>query len=58
MNKHDLEFKKHEYLYQSSGIRERPGHIPVWLILVAVALTIWGVYYLVSFWQPIETSIS
>ena len=41
-----------EYLYQTAGIRERNGYIPVWLILVAVGLLIWGGYYLLSYWSP------
>ena len=35
--------------YRTAGIQERPGIIPVWLILVYVALLIWGIYYLVTF---------
>ncbi len=41
-----------EYLYQTAGIRERHGYIPIWLILVAVGLFIWGGYYLLSYWSP------
>lgn len=39
-------------LYKDSGILENRGSIPLWLIAVAVALAIWGVYYLVAFWSP------
>ncbi len=38
--------------YESSGIEERQGKIPAWLIGVIVALTIWMVYYLLRFWTP------
>ncbi len=40
------------FVYKDSGIRERHGRIPPWLVAVAVALIIWGVYYLVAFWRP------
>ncbi len=36
--------------YDSSGIDERHGVIPGWLVVVYVALAIWMVYYLVQFW--------
>jgi len=39
-------------LYKDSGILENPGHIPLWLMAVAVVLAIWGIYYLVAFWSP------
>lgn len=41
-----------EYTYQSAGIRERHGYIPVWLILVAIGLMVWGGYYLFRYWSP------
>ncbi len=40
------------FLYKDSGIREKHGHIPSWLLVVVVALIVWGVYYLVAFWSP------
>ena len=46
--------KSEEYLYQSAGIQERKGYIPAWLILVAVGLTLWGGYYLVQYWSPVN----
>lgn len=46
------EIEKKEYLYTSAGIREREGHIPRWLIWLAVALLIWSTYYLFSYWSP------
>jgi len=40
------------YLYETAGLRERHGHIPLWLWAVVVALSVWGVYYLITYWQP------
>ncbi len=40
------------FLYKDSGIQERTGPLPLWLVAVAVILLIWGVYYLVAFWSP------
>ncbi|GJL79329.1 MAG: hypothetical protein NPINA01_23180 [Nitrospinaceae bacterium] len=42
-----------EYTYQSAGIRERDGTIPLWLILVGVGLMIWSGYYLFRYWTPV-----
>lgn len=39
------------YRYESAGITEREGRVPIWLWLVAASLLIWGVYYLVSYWS-------
>ncbi|MDT7043750.1 hypothetical protein [Candidatus Nitronereus thalassa] len=41
-----------EYEYVSAGVREKPGKIPWWLIVVSVGLCIWGGYYLLVFWHP------
>jgi hypothetical protein len=45
--------KEHDeaYLYSSSGIRERHGIVPVWLQFVVIALIVWGIYYLIQFWN-------
>ncbi len=40
------------FLYKDSGILEKHGHIPPWLLAVVVALIVWGIYYLVAFWSP------
>jgi hypothetical protein len=40
------------YTYTTAGIGERKGHVPVWLWLVAISLTIWGIYYLYTYWNP------
>jgi len=40
------------YVYAVSGIAERKGRIPIWLWLTAVGLTIWGIYYLIVYWNP------
>lgn len=39
------------YRYESAGIAEREGHVPLWLWLVVVSLLIWGIYYLVTYWN-------
>jgi hypothetical protein len=43
--------REETYLYNSSGIRERHGTVPLWLQLVVIALIVWGIYYLVRFWN-------
>ncbi len=40
------------YVYAVSGMAERKGRIPIWLWLVALGLTIWGIYYLIAYWNP------
>jgi hypothetical protein len=44
------------YTYQSAGIAERTGKVPAWLWLVAVLLVIWGIYYLIAYWNPPGTA--
>jgi hypothetical protein len=39
------------YLYEPAGIRERSGHIPLWLKVVAVSLILWGIYYAILHWS-------
>lgn len=39
------------YTYESAGISERKGSIPVWLWIVVVSLLIWGGYYLAAYWN-------
>ncbi|CAI2719492.1 hypothetical protein [Nitrospina watsonii] len=41
-----------EYTYQASGIRERHGTIPLWLMLVCLGLLVWGGYYMWTYWSP------
>lgn len=41
---------REEFRYEFSGIRERAGKVNGWLIALCVALTIWGVWYLVAYW--------
>jgi hypothetical protein len=36
--------------YETSGIEERHGSVPLWLIGVIVVLVIWMVYYLIRYW--------
>jgi hypothetical protein len=43
--------QKEVYRYEHSGIAERHGTIPGWLLLVAIALLIWGVYYTIKYWN-------
>ncbi|MGA2187909.1 MAG: hypothetical protein ABSH33_05230 [Steroidobacteraceae bacterium] len=40
------------YTYATAGIGERKGHVPIWLWLVVISLTIWGIYYLYTYWNP------
>jgi hypothetical protein len=47
----EQEEDQQEYLYKSAGIRERHGRIPLWLLLVAAALLIWSLYYMIQFWN-------
>ncbi len=45
------------YAYESAGITEREGSVPIWLWVVVVFLLIWGFYYLVTYWNaPITPS--
>lgn len=45
------------YVYGSAGIAEREGRVPVWLWCVVVSLLIWGIYYLVTYWNaPVAPS--
>jgi len=39
------------FVYESAGISERKGNVPIWLWLVVASLLIWGVYYLVAYWN-------
>jgi len=39
------------YTYQSAGITERKGNVPIWLWIVVASLLVWGIYYLVSYWN-------
>ena len=39
------------YHYKDAGISEHHGRIPVWLVLVAVGLIVWGIYYTVRYWS-------
>lgn len=38
--------------YQFSGIEERHGVVPAWLVVVIASLLVWMVYYLVRNWTP------
>ena len=33
-----------------SGIQERKGRVNAWLIVVYVAVTVWSVWYLITYW--------
>lgn len=41
-----------EYTYQTAGLRERSGTIPLWLWVVYIGLIVWGVYYTWTYWTP------
>ena len=45
-DKHEEEIHRYEY----SGIEERKGKVPGWLIVVYLALSIWAIYYLWTYW--------
>lgn len=47
----ELNNERNVYLYKDSGISERTGYVPFWLIVVAISLLIWGVYYAVRYWS-------
>ncbi len=43
------------YIYESAGIAERKGSVPIWLWIVVISLLIWGGYYLDTYWNaPID----
>ncbi|MEW5942483.1 MAG: hypothetical protein AB1710_01355 [Pseudomonadota bacterium] len=44
--------QKDTYVYGETGIEERRGAIPSWLIAVAVGLIAWAIYYAVTYWSP------
>ena len=39
------------YTYVSAGIAEREGSVPNWLWGVVAVLVVWGLYYLVAYWN-------
>ncbi|WP_342349352.1 hypothetical protein [uncultured Nitrospira sp.] len=43
--------KENTYVYRHAGIKERAGRIPFWLLLVAVGLIVWSVYYTIKYWS-------
>ncbi len=43
--------KENVYTYEAAGISEREGRVPLWLWFVVGTLIIWGVYYLVTYWN-------
>jgi hypothetical protein len=36
--------------YEASGIEERHGIVPTWLLVVYVSLGVWMVWYTLKFW--------
>ena len=38
-------------LYGSSDIQERHVEVPWWLQIVVIGLTVWGIYYILRFWN-------
>jgi hypothetical protein len=44
--------QKDTYVYGETGIREKHGAIPLWLIAVAAGLIAWAIYYAVTYWSP------
>jgi hypothetical protein len=45
------EAREEVYLYHHSGIYERRGIVPLWLIGVAIGLLVWAVYYTITYWS-------
>ena len=45
------EAERSVYNYESAGITEREGNVPIWLWIVVVSLALWGLYYLVTYWN-------
>ncbi|HNP31178.1 MAG TPA: hypothetical protein PKK23_19180 [Nitrospirales bacterium] len=43
--------KENTYVYRHAGIHERAGRIPLWLLLVAIGLIAWSVYYTIKYWS-------
>ena len=41
-----------KYAYRHSGIQERHGTMPIWLVVVAIVLACWGVFYTIQNWNP------
>lgn len=39
------------YTYESAGVAEREGNVPLWLWSVVILLLIWGIYYLFTYWN-------
>jgi hypothetical protein len=50
---HDDHEEPEVHRYEFSGIEERRGIVPGWLIAVMTVLGLWMVYYLVRFWRPV-----
>jgi len=44
--------KEEIYEYKAAGIQETHGHVPGWLWLVVVVMSIWGISYLYIYWSP------
>jgi len=40
------------YTYAAAGIGERQGNVPLWLWAVVISLSVWGIYYLCTYWNP------
>ena len=45
------------YTYERAGVAEREGSVPLWLWAVVISLLIWGIYYLIAYWNaPVAPS--
>lgn len=40
--------KKEEY---ASDVESYEGTVPAWLIMIYAGLVIWGIYYLITYWD-------
>lgn len=45
---------KETYAYRWSGIFERHGYVPRWLIIAWLLVVVWSLFYLWSYWSPPE----
>ena len=39
------------HAYEFSGIKERRGRVPKWLMVVYISLIVWAAYYLWAYWS-------
>ena len=48
--------KSTEKISYEPGIEAFEGAVPAWLILLSISLAVWGIYYLIAYWNgPVPT---